>query len=105
RRRHGRAYRARALACGRTATHRPRHGDPVLGDRAGTGDPAGSHARLRAGHDPGGPLPRKLTPKLLTVPGKLAGALSAAGEQLDRIQADVLVGFGGYVATPGYLAA
>lgn len=54
---------------------------------------------------PAVPLPRKLTPRLLTVPGKLAGALSAAGEQLDRIQADVLVGFGGYVATPGYLAA
>ncbi|MFV2197348.1 MULTISPECIES: undecaprenyldiphospho-muramoylpentapeptide beta-N-acetylglucosaminyltransferase [unclassified Nocardiopsis] len=54
---------------------------------------------------PAVPLPRRLTPGLLTVPGKLAGALSAAGEQLDRIQADVLVGFGGYVATPGYLAA
>src|SRR5699024_5803984 len=51
---------------------------------------------------PAVPLPRKLTPKLLTVPGKLAGALGAAGELLDRIQADVLVGFGGYVATPGY---
>ena len=54
---------------------------------------------------PAVPLPRRITPRLLTVPGKLAGALSAAGEQLDRIQADVLVGFGGYVATPGYLAA
>ncbi|WP_304454230.1 undecaprenyldiphospho-muramoylpentapeptide beta-N-acetylglucosaminyltransferase [Nocardiopsis sp. YSL2] len=54
---------------------------------------------------PAVPLPRKLTPKLLTVPGKLAGALSAAGDQLDRLQADILVGFGGYVATPGYLAA
>ncbi|WP_017608039.1 undecaprenyldiphospho-muramoylpentapeptide beta-N-acetylglucosaminyltransferase [Nocardiopsis xinjiangensis] len=54
---------------------------------------------------PAVPLPRRITPGLLTVPGKLAGALSAAGEQLDRIQADVLVGFGGYVATPGYLAA
>lgn len=54
---------------------------------------------------PAVPLPRKLTPKLLTVPGKLAGALGVAGELLDRIQADVLVGFGGYVATPGYLAA
>ncbi|MBR8741565.1 undecaprenyldiphospho-muramoylpentapeptide beta-N-acetylglucosaminyltransferase [Nocardiopsis sp. MG754419] len=54
---------------------------------------------------PAVPLPRRLTPQLLSVPGKLAGALSAAGEQLDRIQADVLVGFGGYVATPGYLAA
>lgn len=54
---------------------------------------------------PAVPLPRKLTPKLLTVPGKLASALSAAGEHLDRLQADVVVGFGGYVATPGYLAA
>lgn len=54
---------------------------------------------------PAVPLPRRITPRLLTVPGKLAGALSAAGEQLDRLQADVLVGFGGYVATPGYLAA
>ncbi len=54
---------------------------------------------------PAVPLPRRLTPQLLSVPGKLAGALSAAGEQLDKLQADVLVGFGGYVATPGYLAA
>jgi len=54
---------------------------------------------------PAVPLPRRLTPQLLSVPGKLAGALSAAGEHLDRLQADVIVGFGGYVATPGYLAA
>ncbi|WP_017591195.1 undecaprenyldiphospho-muramoylpentapeptide beta-N-acetylglucosaminyltransferase [Nocardiopsis potens] len=54
---------------------------------------------------PAVPLPRKLTPKLLQVPGKLASAISAAGDRLDELQADVLVGFGGYVATPGYLAA
>ncbi|MCP3016776.1 undecaprenyldiphospho-muramoylpentapeptide beta-N-acetylglucosaminyltransferase [Nocardiopsis dassonvillei] len=54
---------------------------------------------------PAVPLPRRLTPQLLSVPGKLAGALSAAGEHLDRLQADIIVGFGGYVATPGYLAA
>lgn len=57
------------------------------------------------GEIPAVPLPRKLTPKLLSVPGKLAGAVSAASAHLDRIQAEVLVGFGGYVATPGYLAA
>jgi UDP-N-acetylglucosamine--N-acetylmuramyl-(pentapeptide) pyrophosphoryl-undecaprenol N-acetylglucosamine transferase len=51
------------------------------------------------------PLPRTLTPRLLTVPGRLAGAINAAAAVLDRTQADVLVGFGGYVATPGYLAA
>lgn len=54
---------------------------------------------------PAVPLPRRLTPKLLQVPGKLAGAIGAAGDRLDELQADVLVGFGGYVATPGYLAA
>lgn len=54
---------------------------------------------------PAVPLPRRLTPKLLQVPGKLAGAISAAGDRLDELEADVLVGFGGYVATPGYLAA
>jgi UDP-N-acetylglucosamine--N-acetylmuramyl-(pentapeptide) pyrophosphoryl-undecaprenol N-acetylglucosamine transferase len=54
---------------------------------------------------PAVPLPRAVTPRLLAVPGKLAGAVSAAAGVLDRMKADVLVGFGGYVATPGYLAA
>jgi UDP-N-acetylglucosamine--N-acetylmuramyl-(pentapeptide) pyrophosphoryl-undecaprenol N-acetylglucosamine transferase len=51
------------------------------------------------------PLPRRVTPQLLTVPGRLAGAIHKAGQILDKVQADVLVGFGGYVATPAYLAA
>ncbi|MFC0860976.1 undecaprenyldiphospho-muramoylpentapeptide beta-N-acetylglucosaminyltransferase [Sphaerimonospora cavernae] len=54
---------------------------------------------------PAVPLPRSLTPKLLTVPGRLAGAISTAAGILDQVRADVLVGFGGYVATPAYLAA
>jgi UDP-N-acetylglucosamine--N-acetylmuramyl-(pentapeptide) pyrophosphoryl-undecaprenol N-acetylglucosamine transferase len=54
---------------------------------------------------PAVPLPRSVTPQLLAVPGRLAGAVHAAGKILDRVQADVLVGFGGYVATPAYLAA
>lgn len=54
---------------------------------------------------PAVPLPRSVTPRLLSVPGRLAGAVHAAGTILDRVGADVLVGFGGYVATPGYLAA
>jgi UDP-N-acetylglucosamine--N-acetylmuramyl-(pentapeptide) pyrophosphoryl-undecaprenol N-acetylglucosamine transferase len=33
------------------------------------------------------------------------GAVGAAADALDRAEASVLVGFGGYVATPGYLAA
>jgi UDP-N-acetylglucosamine--N-acetylmuramyl-(pentapeptide) pyrophosphoryl-undecaprenol N-acetylglucosamine transferase len=54
---------------------------------------------------PAVPLPRSVTPALLTVPGRLAGAVHAVGQILDRVRADALVGFGGYVATPAYLAA
>jgi len=54
---------------------------------------------------PAVPLPRSVTPSLLTVPGRLAGAVHAVGTVLERVRADVLVGFGGYVATPAYLGA
>jgi len=54
---------------------------------------------------PAVPLPRAITPQLLTVPGRLAGAVNAMAAVFDRVQADILVGFGGYVATPAYLAA
>lgn len=54
---------------------------------------------------PAVPLPRAVTPRLLTVPGRLASAVSAAAGVMERVGADVVVGFGGYVATPGYLAA
>jgi len=54
---------------------------------------------------PAVPMPRSVTPKLLTVPGRLAGAVNAAAAVLDRTGAQVVVGFGGYVATPAYLAA
>ncbi|MEZ0071850.1 undecaprenyldiphospho-muramoylpentapeptide beta-N-acetylglucosaminyltransferase [Planotetraspora sp. GP83] len=54
---------------------------------------------------PAVPLPRALTPQLLAVPGRLAGAINAAAGIIDQVRADVLVGFGGYVATPAYLAA
>jgi UDP-N-acetylglucosamine--N-acetylmuramyl-(pentapeptide) pyrophosphoryl-undecaprenol N-acetylglucosamine transferase len=54
---------------------------------------------------PAVPLPRSVNPQLLSVPGRLGGAVSAAAAVLDRVRADVLVGFGGYVATPAYLAA
>jgi UDP-N-acetylglucosamine--N-acetylmuramyl-(pentapeptide) pyrophosphoryl-undecaprenol N-acetylglucosamine transferase len=54
---------------------------------------------------PAVPMPRKLTPQLLSVPGRLNASVGAAMNVLDQARADVLVGFGGYVATPGYLAA
>jgi len=54
---------------------------------------------------PAVPLPRSLDPQLLSVPARLGSAIGATTAALDRAQADVVVGFGGYVATPAYLAA
>jgi UDP-N-acetylglucosamine--N-acetylmuramyl-(pentapeptide) pyrophosphoryl-undecaprenol N-acetylglucosamine transferase len=54
---------------------------------------------------PAVPLPRSLTPDLLSVPGRLGDAVKATGTVLARARARVLVGFGGYVAAPAYLAA
>lgn len=51
------------------------------------------------------PLPRKLTVQLLKVPARVASSVRQARRVLDEVHADVLVGFGGYVALPAYLAA
>lgn len=51
------------------------------------------------------PLQRKLNRALLSTPARLRASVRAAGEVLDRTRAEVVVGFGGYVAMPAYLAA
>jgi len=51
------------------------------------------------------PLPRKLTPELLRLPAKVLDSVRRTREILRRTEADVVVGFGGYVALPAYLAA
>jgi UDP-N-acetylglucosamine--N-acetylmuramyl-(pentapeptide) pyrophosphoryl-undecaprenol N-acetylglucosamine transferase len=51
------------------------------------------------------PLPRRPGPDLFRVPGRLAAAVKAAADVLRSTEADVAVGFGGYVSTPVYLAA
>jgi UDP-N-acetylglucosamine--N-acetylmuramyl-(pentapeptide) pyrophosphoryl-undecaprenol N-acetylglucosamine transferase len=51
------------------------------------------------------PLPRRPTPDLLRVPGRVWGAVSRTRALLTELGADVVVGFGGYVALPAYLAA
>ncbi|ATY10014.1 UDP-N-acetylglucosamine--N-acetylmuramyl-(pentapeptide) pyrophosphoryl-undecaprenol N-acetylglucosamine transferase [Amycolatopsis sp. AA4] len=51
------------------------------------------------------PLPRKATWALLHTPSRLRASIRAAGTILDQVGADVVVGFGGYVAAPAYLAA
>lgn len=54
---------------------------------------------------PAVPLPRRLNGELLRVPHRLRGAVAATRRILAERQADVVVGFGGYVALPAYLAA
>ncbi|MFF1385432.1 undecaprenyldiphospho-muramoylpentapeptide beta-N-acetylglucosaminyltransferase [Arthrobacter sp. NPDC058288] len=51
------------------------------------------------------PFPRRPSLDLLRLPARLAGAVKQAGKILDDAHADVLVGVGGYVCTPLYLAA
>jgi len=51
------------------------------------------------------PLPRKPSGDLLRLPGKVRGAVTRVREVLDDVGADVVVGFGGYVALPAYLGA
>jgi UDP-N-acetylglucosamine--N-acetylmuramyl-(pentapeptide) pyrophosphoryl-undecaprenol N-acetylglucosamine transferase len=51
------------------------------------------------------PLPRKPTLDLLRVPGRVRRAVAETRALLRELDADVVVGFGGYVALPAYLAA
>lgn len=51
------------------------------------------------------PLPRRPGADLLRVPGRLRAARAAALEIVDRVRPDVVVGYGGYVSVPAYLAA
>lgn len=51
------------------------------------------------------PLPRRPTLDWFRLPGRLRAAVNAAGTAIDDCGAEVVVGFGGYVSTPAYLAA
>lgn len=50
------------------------------------------------------PLPRRLNRDLLGTPGRVRAAVAVAEEVLRRVRAEAVVGFGGYVAVPAYLA-
>jgi UDP-N-acetylglucosamine--N-acetylmuramyl-(pentapeptide) pyrophosphoryl-undecaprenol N-acetylglucosamine transferase len=51
------------------------------------------------------PLPRKPTPELLRLPLRVRESVRTTRAVFQRVGADVVVGFGGYVALPAYLAA
>ena len=51
------------------------------------------------------PMPRRPGADLLRLPGRLKAAVDAAAAAIRGHDAQVVVGFGGYVSTPAYLAA
>ncbi|HVE75083.1 MAG TPA: undecaprenyldiphospho-muramoylpentapeptide beta-N-acetylglucosaminyltransferase [Mycobacteriales bacterium] len=87
-----------------------RRHDPDVGITA-LGTASGLEARLVPARGyplaeiPRVPMPRRPTIDLLRLPGRLRGACRLTRGHLDRVGADVVVGFGGYVAVPAYLAA
>jgi UDP-N-acetylglucosamine--N-acetylmuramyl-(pentapeptide) pyrophosphoryl-undecaprenol N-acetylglucosamine transferase len=87
-----------------------RRRDPGAGVLA-LGTAEGLEARLvpEAGYDfavvPRVPLPRRPSADLGLLPWRLRSAVAAATRAMREAQAQVVVGFGGYVSTPAYLAA
>lgn len=51
------------------------------------------------------PMPRRPSGEWVALPGRLKAAVEAAGAVIDETRAEVVVGFGGYVSTPAYIAA
>jgi UDP-N-acetylglucosamine--N-acetylmuramyl-(pentapeptide) pyrophosphoryl-undecaprenol N-acetylglucosamine transferase len=51
------------------------------------------------------PLPRRPDRALVSLPVRLRAAVAAAGRVIAETEADVVVGFGGYVSVPAYWAA
>lgn len=87
-----------------------RRHDPGIGITA-LGTAEGLESRLVPGRGyhlavvPRVPLPRKPTGDLLRLPAHLRRAVAAAKAALRDSAAEVVVGFGGYVSAPAYLAA
>jgi UDP-N-acetylglucosamine--N-acetylmuramyl-(pentapeptide) pyrophosphoryl-undecaprenol N-acetylglucosamine transferase len=75
------------------------------------GSPNGMENQLipPAGYDlrviPAFQLPRALNLDLLRTPDRMYKSAHAAGKVIDEVRAEVVVGFGGYVSVPAYLAA
>jgi UDP-N-acetylglucosamine--N-acetylmuramyl-(pentapeptide) pyrophosphoryl-undecaprenol N-acetylglucosamine transferase len=75
------------------------------------GTPRGMETELipAAGYDlrhiPAYQLPRSVNMNLLRTPDRMFRSTRAARAVLDEVEADAVVGFGGYVSVPAYLAA
>lgn len=51
------------------------------------------------------PMPRRASADMVTLPARVRRSVAETREVLRSVKADVVVGFGGYVALPAYLAA
>ncbi|WP_233188324.1 UDP-N-acetylglucosamine--N-acetylmuramyl-(pentapeptide) pyrophosphoryl-undecaprenol N-acetylglucosamine transferase [Actinomyces qiguomingii] len=85
-------------------------GDPeteilVLGTKEGLEERLVPEAGYRLAYVPRVPMPRRPTGDLLLLPRRLRRAVTAAADAITQVDADVVVGFGGFVSTPAYLAA
>ncbi|MDU0347885.1 undecaprenyldiphospho-muramoylpentapeptide beta-N-acetylglucosaminyltransferase [Actinomyces sp. MRS3W] len=85
-------------------------GDPdtrilVLGTAEGLEQRLVPEAGYELAYVPRVPMPRRPTGDLLLLPRRLRKAVAAARAAIERVGADVVVGFGGFVSTPAYLAA
>jgi UDP-N-acetylglucosamine--N-acetylmuramyl-(pentapeptide) pyrophosphoryl-undecaprenol N-acetylglucosamine transferase len=75
------------------------------------GSPTGMENELipPAGYDlrviPAFQLPRAVNLNLLRTPDRMYKSAHAVGKVIDEVRAEVVVGFGGYVSVPAYLAA
>ncbi len=76
-----------------------------LGTREGLEARLIPEAGLPLEYVPRVPLPRRPGADLFRVPTRLRAARAAALDVIDRVRPDVVVGFGGYVSVPAYLAA
>lgn len=85
--------------------HDPRVRITTLGSPSGMENdlipPAGYDLRVIPAYQ----LPRSVNVNLMRTPDRMWKAARAAGRVIDEVEADVVVGFGGYVSVPAYLAA
>ncbi|WP_341360643.1 UDP-N-acetylglucosamine--N-acetylmuramyl-(pentapeptide) pyrophosphoryl-undecaprenol N-acetylglucosamine transferase [Georgenia sp. M64] len=77
----------------------------VLGTEAGLEHTLVPEAGLPLRIVPRVPLPRRPSTDLLRLPARMTAAVRAAAAAIAETDAEVVVGFGGYVATPAYIAA
>jgi UDP-N-acetylglucosamine--N-acetylmuramyl-(pentapeptide) pyrophosphoryl-undecaprenol N-acetylglucosamine transferase len=77
----------------------------VLGTARGLETTVVPAAGLRLELIPPVPMPRRPGRDLLLVGPRLLAAVNGTAELLRRVRAQVVLGFGGYVSTPAYLAA